>query len=134
VAFPRFARQDVMVGDKQVHKGDVVLVSIPGVNRDTAFGEGPEAFIPERESSRSHLAFGHGLHRCVGAELARMELRIAFPALSQRFPDMQLAIEDPADHGFRESSIVYGVESVPVRPGREARGGVSAAGVALTRP
>src|SRR3546814_10104406 len=122
-----------MVGDKQVHKGDSVLVSIPGVNRETAFGEGPEAFIPERESSRSHLAFGHGLHRCVGAELARMELRIAFPALSQRFPDMQLAIEDPADHGFRESSIVYGVESVPVRPGREARGGVSAAGVALTR-
>src|SRR3546814_6916007 len=107
-----------MVGDKQVHKGDVVLVSIPGVNRDTAFGEGPEAFIPERESSRSHLAFGHGLHRCVGAELARMELRIAFPALSQRFPDMPLAIEVPAAHGFLESSLASGLHSVPVPPVR----------------
>src|SRR3546814_10831150 len=85
-----------MVGDKQVHKGDVVLVSIPGVNRDTAFGEGPEAFIPERESSRSHLSFGHCLHRCVVSLLSRFALLLAFPALSQRFPDLLLSFHVPA--------------------------------------
>jgi cytochrome P450 len=60
----------------------------------------------------SHLAFGHGFHRCVGAELARMELRTAFPALSRRFPDMALA-STPAS--YRTTSIVYGVDALPVR-------------------
>lgn len=114
VAFPRFAKADVMVGDKQVRKGDVVLVSIPGVNRDPVLGDVPDAFDPTRAATQSHLAFGHGIHRCVGAELARMELRIAFPALARRFPQMMLAGDDL---GFRESSIVYGVERVPVLPG-----------------
>ncbi|MDT0201081.1 cytochrome P450 [Nocardioides sp. AE5] len=115
VAFPRFAKQDALVGDKQVRKGDVVLVSLPGVNRDPAFGDAPDSFDPDRVPDRSHLAFGHGLHRCVGAELARMELRAAFPKLAQRFPDMELVTSGVDDYGFRESSIVYGVESVPVR-------------------
>ncbi|MDN5894132.1 MAG: cytochrome P450 [Nocardioides sp.] len=117
VAFPRFAKEDVMVGDKQVRKGDVVLVSLPAVNRDPAFGDAPDSFDGER-APKSHLAFGHGIHRCVGAELARMELRMAFPALVRRFPEMQLASHDL---GFRESSIVYGVETVPVLPGPAVR-------------
>ncbi|MGI8434422.1 MAG: cytochrome P450, partial [Nocardioidaceae bacterium] len=59
-----------------------------------------------------HLAFGHGIHRCIGAELGRMELRTALPALARRFPDLSLA-DDPLD--YRESSIIYGVESLPVQ-------------------
>lgn len=113
VAFPRFAREDMTVGDQQVRKGDVVLVSLPGVDRDPAFGDAPDRFDPDRPP-RSHLAFGHGIHRCIGSELARMELRMAFPALVRRFPEMQLA---SGDLGFRESSIVYGVDTVPVLPG-----------------
>lgn len=113
VAFPRFAKEDMVVGTQQVRKGDVVLVSLPGVDRDPAFGAGPDTFDPDRPA-RSHLAFGHGIHRCIGSELARMELRTAFPALARRFPEMQLA---SGDLGFRESSIVYGVETVPVVPG-----------------
>ncbi len=70
-----------------------------------------DAFDPTRPVS-THLAFGHGFHRCVGAELARMELRTAFPALARRFPDLTLAA-DALD--YRELSIVYGVESLPVR-------------------
>lgn len=117
VAFPRFAKQDITVGDHLVHKGDVVMVSIPGVNRDpAAFGDNSEEFDPDRVPA-PHLAFGHGLHRCIGSELARMELRAAFPALVRRFPQMELA---DTDLGFRQSSIVYGVEQVPVVPGPES--------------
>ncbi len=64
-------------------------------------------------ASGSHLAFGYGFHRCVGAELARMELRMAFPALAGRFPDMQLAVPSK-DLDYRALSLVYGVEAVPV--------------------
>jgi cytochrome P450 len=59
------------------------------------------------------MAFGYGFHRCVGAELARMELRMAFPALAARFPEMRLAVPSE-DLEYRALSIVYGVEAVPV--------------------
>jgi cytochrome P450 len=116
VAFPRFAKQDVTVGGVAVGKGDVVLASLPAASRDDVFGADPESFDPSRPM-RPHLAFGHGLHRCVGAELARMELRAAYPALARRFPNMQLAEQDIP---FTSSSIVYGVESLPVKPGADA--------------
>ena len=61
----------------------------------------------------SHLAFGHGAHRCIGAELARMELRRAYPALVRRFPGIRLA--EPVDRlPFRELSFVYGLEALAV--------------------
>ena len=65
------------------------------------------------KESSNHVAFGHGLHRCVGAELARMELRMAFPALAARFPEMRLAVPSE-DLAYRALSIVYGVDAVPV--------------------
>jgi len=112
VAFPRIAQEDVQVGRHLVKKGSIMLVHLPAASRDPRSTLG-EAFCPARESS-NHLAFGHGLHRCVGAELGRMELRTAFPALARRFPDMQLAI-DPADLEYHAKSIVYGIEALPVR-------------------
>ena len=67
---------------------------------------------PARPSS-GHLAFGHGLHRCVGSELARLELRMAYPALVQRFPQLRLAV--PASElTYRDLSFVYGLERLPV--------------------
>jgi cytochrome P450 len=111
VAFPRFARHDLVVGTQQISKGDVVLVSIPGANHD-----GAEGFDPDRAAG-AHLAFGHGLHRCVGAELARLELGIAYPALARRFPELQLG----GAPVFRETSIVFGVDSLPVLTGRDAQ-------------
>jgi cytochrome P450 len=65
----------------------------------------------------AHLAFGHGFHRCVGAELARMELRTAFPALARRFPDLAVTTEAL---DYRRLSIVYGVDALPVRLAPEA--------------
>lgn len=112
VAFPRFVKEDRTIAGVRVKAGDVVMCHLAAANRDPRvdFSGG---FAPERPHATGHLAFGHGFHRCVGAELARLELRIAFPALARRFPDLALVHPDEPD--FRQRSIVYGVDSLPVR-------------------
>jgi cytochrome P450 len=113
VAFPRFAKTDVTVAGHRIKKGSCVLVHIPATDRDRRTYPAGDALDPSRATA-SHLAFGYGFHRCVGAELARMELKAAYPALARRFPDLSLAV--PADElPYHAKSIVYGVESVPVR-------------------
>lgn len=113
IAFPRFAKQDMQLFGHDVSEGDVVVCSLTGANRDARIGAGMDDFDPTRPAV-SHFAFGHGFHRCIGAELARMELRAAYPALARRFPEMTLAVE-PKDLAFRDLSLVYGVDAVPVR-------------------
>jgi len=115
IAFPRFAREDHDLFGQHVRKGSVVIVSLSGANRDPSVMVAPEQF-DLRNANTMHFAFGHGMHRCVGAELARMELRAAYPALARRFPDMKLAV-DPGDLRYHAKSIVYGVESLPVTLG-----------------
>jgi cytochrome P450 len=115
VAFPRFARADVDVAGVHISEGDIVIVSLSGSDRDPKLGNDIETFDPRRDPT-SHLAFGWGMHRCIGAELARMELRAAYPALLRRFPDLQFGV-DPAGLAYRGTSIVYGVESLPVTLG-----------------
>ncbi|WP_083661860.1 cytochrome P450 [Actinophytocola xanthii] len=112
VAFPRFAREDMEVGGTKISAGDVVVVSLASADRDPALGPDLERVEPTRAAT-SHLAFGYGVHRCVGAELARMELREAYPALVRRFPSMRLATS-AEDLDFRKASIVYGVDRLPV--------------------
>ncbi|WP_406135360.1 cytochrome P450 [Streptomyces sp. NBC_01089] len=115
VAFPRFAREDMEIAGTRISAGDVVLCSLSGADRDASIGPRMDTFDPARPSS-SHIAFGHGIHRCIGAELARMELCAAYPALLRRFPDMSLAV--PAEElAFRKYSAVFGVDSLPVRLG-----------------
>ena len=114
VAFPRFAKQNMDLFGQQVKAGDVIIASLSGANRDgAAMGDHPDAFDPARIPASGHLAFGHGMHRCIGAELARIELRIVFPKLLRRFPDLALA-RDEADLSFRQLSFVYGVDDLPV--------------------
>ncbi|MDT3395815.1 cytochrome P450 [Streptomyces sp. B1866] len=113
VAFPRFAREDMEIAGVRISRGDLVVCSLSGANRDEDLGPGMERFDPHRGRVPSHLAFGYGIHRCVGAELARMELRAAYPALVRAFPRMRLAV-DPAALSFRRLSIVYGVDALPV--------------------
>jgi cytochrome P450 len=113
ISFPRFARHDMELFGQEVKGGDVVICSLSGANRDQVFGADPESVVAAREP-RPHLAFGSGLHRCVGAELARLELRAAFRGFARRFPHSRLAV-DPGALEFRELSIVYGVQSLPVR-------------------
>lgn len=112
-AFPRFLKHDTVVAGRTVPKGAVLVCQLPAANRDPRATIG-DTFDPE-QATGSHLAFGHGFHRCVGAELGRMELRKAFPMMAQRFPDMTLATP-LAELPFRTSSIVFGVDEVPVWP------------------
>lgn len=114
IAFPRFAKEDVVVGGHTIKKGSIMLAHLPAASRDPRRTDG-DLFAPGAASS-NHLAFGFGLHRCVGSELARMELRAAYPALARRFPHMRLAV-DPGDLEYHAKSIVYGVESLPVTLG-----------------
>jgi cytochrome P450 len=111
VAFPPFPKSDVEVGGQRIAKGDVVICQLAGANRDGRLGARMDAFDLTRPVT-PHLAFGHGFHRCVGAELARMELRTAFPAIARRFPDLSLATESV---DYRQLSIVHGVEALSVR-------------------
>ena len=123
IAFPRFARRELTVGTERIRPGDVVVCHLAGANRAGDPAADPDGFDADRPRS-SHVAFGHGFHRCVGAELARMELRIALPALARRFPDLALAVPR-AELDFRRLSIVYGVDALPVRlhPGRVGASG-----------
>jgi len=118
IAFPRFAREDHDLFGQQVKKGSVVIVSLAGANRDPAVVPHPEQF-DLRNAGTSHYAFGHGLHRCVGAELARMEMRAALTGLARRFPDLAMATDDVGELGFRDLSVVYSLERLPVRLTKE---------------
>src|SRR5688572_7449014 len=111
VSFPRFAKHDVVLGGQRIKKGAVLLAHLPSANRDGRSFHG--GGFDHTQATPSHLAFGHGFHRCVGAELARMELRAAYPALARRFPGLRLAV-DPSELAFHDRSIVYGVEALPV--------------------
>ena len=107
------------MGGQRVRAGDVAVVHLAGANRALDPGVAGPPTAPTRRlrpgrPRRPHLAFGYGFHRCVGAELARMELRTALPALARRFPDLVLA-RPRADLDFRRLSIVHGVDSLPVR-------------------
>ena len=112
-AFLRFARKEMVIGGQTIGEGDVVACSLSAANRDeSALGEGIRQFDPTRAPS-AHVAFGYGAHRCIGAELAKMELRAAYPALVRRFPNLRFD-PDAGPLTFRETSIVYGVESISV--------------------
>jgi cytochrome P450 len=87
--FPRVAREDVDLGGVTVRAGEAVVVSLLHGNRDSAVFADPHRRSLTRPAA--HLTFGHGAHYCLGAELARLQLRLAVPALLRRLPDLRLA-------------------------------------------
>jgi cytochrome P450 len=111
-ALPRYATRDVEVGAVTVRAGQPVLTAQAAANRDPRAFRDPDRFDVTREP-RPHLAFGYGTHHCVGAELARMELRVALAALLAGFPDLRLAV--PADAlVWRSGLAVRGPLTLPV--------------------
>jgi cytochrome P450 len=111
-AMPRTALEDVEIAGQVVKAGEQVFCSLTTANRDDALG-GDLGSLDVTRADVSHVAFGHGIHYCIGAPLARLEMRIAYPALLRRFPDLRLAV--PFDEvPFRSYSYVYGVESLPI--------------------
>jgi cytochrome P450 len=109
---PRITTTEVEIAGRTLPEGVLVIPSIPAANRDGSFIDDPETLDITR-GAIGHVAFGHGVHHCLGAPLARMEMRIAFPALLRRFPGLAPANPD-ADPAFRVFSVVFGLKSLPV--------------------
>lgn len=108
----RYAHEDVEFHGVRIARGDAVLVSVDAANRDGSVFDAPDEFDPTRKPN-VHVAFGYGGHVCLGANLARIELRTVFPSLFRRFPELRLAV-DVTDIRVRSSRLGGGVESVPV--------------------
>ncbi|WP_198154027.1 cytochrome P450 [Catenuloplanes japonicus] len=101
---PRRATRDIDLGGNLIRAGDIVRVMLPAANRDPALTPDPDQFDVTRAPTR-HLAFGHGLHHCLGAPLARLEMAVAIPALLRRFPAMRPA--EPLDGlPFRNAAVL----------------------------
>lgn len=110
---PRVALNDVVVGDTKIGAGDLVLCSLPAANRDPEFLSDPDRLDLGRTDISAQVAFGHGMHRCFGAPLARMQMRTVYQRLFRRFPDLRLAVA-PEDIRFQTAMISYGVTALPV--------------------
>ncbi|WP_433511304.1 cytochrome P450 [Nonomuraea sp. CA-143628] len=109
----RVALEDVEVAGELVRKGETVALSLPAINRDPSLFTDPDELRLDRAEARRHLAFGHGVHQCLGQQLARIEMRIGYRRLFERFPGLRLAVP-ASDVPLKERSGVYGVESLPV--------------------
>ncbi|QEN12341.1 cytochrome P450 [Mycolicibacterium sp. ELW1] len=111
-SIPRLTTADTEVAGVAIPAGSLVLASLASGNRDASFVDDPDV-LDIRRDIVSHLAFGHGVHHCLGAPLARMEMRIAFPALLRRFPALTCA--EPFDGiEFRPFHFIYGLRSLAV--------------------
>jgi cytochrome P450 len=108
----RTALEDIKLGGEVIKEGDTVTVSLPAANRDPAKFACPDKLDIGRETS-GHVAFGFGIHQCLGQNLARIELRAGFSALLRAFPDLRLAV--PADEvPLRLKGSVFAVGQLPV--------------------
>jgi cytochrome P450 PksS len=108
----RYAAEDVELGGVTIRRGDAVSVVLGSANRDPAHFAAPDTFEITRDPNR-HLAFGHGIHYCLGAALARMEGRIAMQALMTQMPNLHLAIPD-SQLRWRTHPIMRGLQRLPV--------------------
>jgi cytochrome P450 len=109
---PRYARADVRVGDVIVRAGELVLLDNRAANQDSLVFSHPDHFDITRQGM-AHLSFGHGGHYCLGAPLARIELRTVFSQLTARFPGMRLAVP-PARLRLRDGTLTGGLTELPV--------------------
>lgn len=108
----RTALEDVELDGHTVKAGETLAISIQAGNRDPATYTDPD-LLDLRRNASGHLAFGHGMHLCLGHQLARVELRVAYPALATRFPTLRLTIPTE-DAPMRTNSDIYGVHRLPV--------------------
>jgi cytochrome P450 len=108
----RVALADVEVGGVTIPKGEGVFMLLASANRDEKVFSDPDRLDPRRDAS-AHLAFGYGIHQCLGQMLARFELQIAFDALLTRLPRLRLAVP-LEDIRFKHDMQIYGVHNLPV--------------------
>ncbi|MFE7574614.1 cytochrome P450 [Streptomyces sp. NPDC057521] len=108
----RMAVEDIEIGGETLRAGDGVLLSTAVINRDASVFETPDELDLGR-GARGHVAFGFGIHQCLGQNLARAELEIALPALFRRLPGLRLAV-DPEEVPFKPGDTVQGLLELPV--------------------
>jgi cytochrome P450 len=108
----RSALTKVELGGEVVRAGESVTISLQAANRDPVRYPDPDTLDLSRRAT-GHVALGFGIHQCLGQQLARVEMRVAFPALLRKFPDLRLAV-DPEDVLLRPDSNIYGVRELPV--------------------
>ena len=108
----RTVTRDVEMRGEQLHEGDQVMLFYPSANRDESVFTDPDRLDVSR-SPNNHLAFGFGPHFCMGASLARLELKTMFGELLRRLPDLELATDEPLE--YRASNFITGPEGMPVR-------------------
>ncbi len=108
----RWANEDMEFRGQMIKRGELIIISLNSANHDPEVFENPDLFDISREKS-PHLAFGKGIHLCLGAPLARLEGEIAITSLMQRFPEMNLAVgKDELE--WRPGMIVRGVKEIPL--------------------
>lgn len=108
----RYTKAPVVLGGIEIPAGELVVISVAAAGRDPDRFDNPDTLDPGRPANQ-HLAFGHGIHRCVGAQLSRTEGVVALTRLLAKFPSLELA--QGADFQWRKSLIVRGLTTVPVR-------------------
>ena len=108
----RWSREPTGLGDRPIEARQSVLVALGASNRDPARFADPDTLDLDRDAQQ-HLAFGHGIHRCVGAPLARAEIGIALRTLLTRHPTIALAVP-PEDLAWRQTRLMRGLSSLPV--------------------
>jgi cytochrome P450 len=107
----RVATEDLTIGGQLIRAGEFVMMNLPAGNWDAEFVDNPESFDIER-NTRGHLGFGYGVHQCIGQNLARVEMQVAFATLARGLPGLKLAVA-PDELKFKESNI-YGMKELPV--------------------
>jgi cytochrome P450 len=116
----RFAVEPVDLGGTTIPAGAQVIISLAAANRDGGQFGRPDELDLDRAESR-HLAFGHGIHHCLGAPLARMEGQLAIGTLLRRFPQLRLAVSaDELHWGHGDGLVLRGLSELPVNPGPAA--------------
>ncbi|MFC4375627.1 cytochrome P450 [Nocardia halotolerans] len=110
--FYRYATEDIELCGETIGKGSTVVVSLLAANRDPARFHDPDTLDVYRRA-RGHTAFGHGVHQCLGQQLARIEMRAGFTGLLRRFPTLELAVAANAVP-LRTDMNIYGVHELPV--------------------
>jgi cytochrome P450 len=108
----RWAGENMEFKGKSLRRGDLIIISLNSANHDPEHVKNPELFDITRDKSQ-HLAFGKGIHLCLGAPLARLEGEVAISSLIMKFPNMKLAVSK--DHlEWRPGMIVRGVKELPL--------------------
>ena len=107
----RVATEDLVIGGQLIRAGEFVMMNLLAGNWDAEFVANPESFDAER-NTRGHLGFGYGVHQCIGANLARVEMQVAFATLARRLPGLKLAAS-PDELQFKHANI-YGMKELPV--------------------